>query len=412
MRTAVFLSCFITLTANVSGAGNLLCACPGDCDASCGISTADFNQVVAAVFDPSQHLDCDAADTDGDGRVTAADVLNAHRARLAPPDGCSAEPIATTTPTPSNTERPSPTATSPPTQTATPVGTPVSRWISLPPLARGPRQEVGVAHLDGLVYVIGGFAPLPTDRVEAYDIASNTWIDVAPLPTAGHHIGAAALGGFVYAIGGLRSPGFTPTSEVLRYDPTLDRWDPVAPLPTARGAMAVAVAGDRIHALAGDAGGAVRDHAAYDPAQNRWIELAPYPIAREHIAAAAVDDVVYVAGGRSPLTTAAHRWDAAAGVWLPLPAMPTNRAGHAAAELHGRFVVFGGEGNVQNSRGIFPEVEAYDPSTNSWTRLAIMASPRHGIGAATVGNRIYVPGGADVLAFGAVATHDALEIDF
>jgi N-acetylneuraminic acid mutarotase len=304
----------------------------------------------------------------------------------------------------------------PPTATPSPtvVATPVSRWIPLPPLPLGGRQEVGVAHLDGRIYVIGGFAPGLTSRVEAYDIAADEWVEVAPLPVEGHHIGAAAAGGHVYAVGGLRGFTFAPTSDVFRYDSDEDRWEPVAPMPTAGGALAVAEVDGRIHAVAGIGlgGGAVTDHVAYIPEEDRWIELAPYPIAREHISGAAVDGVLYVVGGRSPLTTAAHRWDHESGQWHELPPMPTRRAGHGAAALSGRFVTFGGEGNPQNSRGIFPEVEVYDPATNRWTQLDNMRAPRHGIGAATVGDRIYVPGGADSQGFGAVATHDALEIDF
>ncbi len=35
-----------------------------------------------------------------------------------------------------------------------------------------------------------------------------------------------------------------------------------------------------------------------------------------------------------------------------------------------------------------------------------MTSPRHGMGAAVVSGSLYVPGGADMQAFAAVATHD------
>ncbi len=415
------------------------CLCPGDCDADCTTSSAEFRQVIEALFSADALAQCTVADTDADGRVTAADIVEVNRARAEPPPQCNRAPTATATATStaSNTPTASPSATisntptlpppptssntptSPPPPTATPspshtvVATPVSRWIPLEPLARGARQEVGVAHLNGRIFVIGGFAPLPTDRVEAYDIATNQWIDIAPLPQAGHHIGAAVAGGQLYAIGGLRNPGFTPTSDVLRYDEQADRWDPVASLPTARGAMAVAVANDRIHAIAGDGvSSAVRDHAMYIPSENRWITLAAYPLALEHIAAAAVNNVVYVVGGRFPLSATAHRWDEGTEEWIALPDMPTNRAGHAVAALAGRLVTFGGEGNRANARGIFPEVESYDPSTNRWTSLAIMRVPRHGFGAIGVGTRIYAPGGADREAFGAVATNDALEIDF
>jgi N-acetylneuraminic acid mutarotase len=261
--------------------------------------------------------------------------------------------------------------------------------------------------------VLGGLLGTPvgeTARVDAYDIADDEWTQVASLPVATHHIGAAAVGGHVYAIGGLRTLLFTPTSDVYRYDAGANRWDAVAPLPTARGAMAVAVANGRIHAIAGDSRGAVGDHAAYIPEENRWIELKPYPLAREHIAAATVDGQIYVVGGRGPLTTAAHRWNEAAGDWVQLPPMNQRRAGHAAAALNGLLVTFGGEGNLSHPDLIFPEVEFYDPGGNRWTQIDDMAAPRHGIGAVTVGNRIYVPGGADQAGFGHVDTHDALEI--
>ncbi len=409
------------LLAAPVGAG--LCSCPGDCDRDCVVSSHDFTVLLSSVFDPQV-----CADADGDGRVGAADVLIVHVALVDPPAGCTSE----TSPTPSKTPTSSPTVpgthtatpsrtatlTTRPTSTASPTvePTPPSRWIPLARLPDGGRQEVGVAYLEGKIYVIGGLSPGATDRVDAYEIAGNRWTEVAPLPQAGHHIGAAALGGHVYAIGGLRGASFTPTTDVFRYDPGDDRWDPVAPLPTARGALAVAVANGRIHAVAGNAGRGlgVRDHAAYIPAEDRWIELAPFPLSREHITAASVGDTVYVIGGRSPLDRNAHRWNDAAGIWEPLPQMKVARAGHAAAGLSGRLVVFGGEGGGSNAnpRGVFPQVEVYDPSTNRWTQLEDMAAPRHGIGAVTAGNRIYVPGGADIINFGPVDTHDALEIDF
>ena len=388
------------------------CSCAGDCDASCSVDSSDLQQAVHAIFDSTQLLDCAAADADLDGRVTAADLLIINHTKLAPPVDCTS--VATATPRssapPTRSEQPTPTVV----PTPTPLTVPRSQWFPLAPLARGGRQEVGVAALDERIYVVGGFTEnlAPTGRVEAYSITEDRWIDIAPLPAAGHHIGAASVGGHLYAIGGLRSPGFTPTDDVFRYDPVNDRWEEVAPLPTARGAMAIAVANGRIHAIAGQAPGAVADHAAYLPNENRWIRLTDYPIAREHIAATSVDNQIVVVGGRSPLSAEAYRWDGDAGRWQPLPPMLTARAGHAAAVLHGRVIVFGGEGNRQDPNGIFAQVEAYDPTTMTWSSLENMTSPRHGIGAVTVGGRIYVPGGADVQAFGAVATHDALEIDF
>jgi hypothetical protein len=40
-----------------------------------------------------------------------------------------------------------------------------------------------------------------------------------------------------------------------------------------------------------------------------------------------------------------------------------------------------------------------------------MPVPRHGIGAATIGGRIHIPGGATVAGFGVSAVHDAFAVD-
>jgi hypothetical protein len=67
------------------------------------------------------------------------------------------------------------------------------------------RQEVGVAALDGLVYVIGG---ITADRrasaaVERFHPSTGRWERVADLPRSLHHVGAASLTGRLYSIGGL-----------------------------------------------------------------------------------------------------------------------------------------------------------------------------------------------------------------
>ena len=59
--------------------------------------------------------------------------------------------------------------------------------------------------------------------------------------------------------------------------------------------------------------------------------------------------------------------------------------------------MFGGELGRPTT---YPENEMYDPATNTWAARAPMPTPRHGITAVTVGDRIHVisggprPGGA------------------
>ena len=53
-------------------------------------------------------------------------------------------------------------------------------------------------------------------------------------------------------------------------------------------------------------------------------------------------------------------------------------------------------------------LEAYDPATDTWEELAPLPTPRHGFGAATIGESVYLPAGAPVT--GGSQQSDVLEI--
>jgi hypothetical protein len=52
--------------------------------------------------------------------------------------------------------------------------------------------------------------------------------------------------------------------------------------------------------------------------------------------------------------------------------------------------VFGGE---LGRPGTYPENEMYDPASNNWSARAPMLTPRHGLAAVAVRDRIYVISG-------------------
>jgi N-acetylneuraminic acid mutarotase len=134
------------------------------------------------------------------------------------------------------------------------------------------------------------------------------------------------------------------------------------------------------------------------------------PTARDHLGAAAINGIFYAVGGRAGgLFDALEAYDPVPGQWTTLTPMPTARGGLAAAALGGRLYSFGGEGNSHDPFGIFPQTEAYDPSTDTWTSLPDLPTPRHGMGAAAAGDRIYVPGGGTIAGFAASAANEALQ---
>jgi N-acetylneuraminic acid mutarotase len=73
--------------------------------------------------------------------------------------------------------------------------------------------------------------------------------------------------------------------------------------------------------------------------------------------------------------------------------MPQAQSGLAATSLNGKLYVFGGEQWVPEQK-VFAQSWVYDPKTDVWSALPSLPTPRHGLGASAVGNRIFVFGGA------------------
>jgi hypothetical protein len=111
--------------------------------------------------------------------------------------------------------------------------------------APGPPRSEGTAVSRGtFVYSIGGRGPVAVlADLDRYDVWTNTWRSLADMPTARAGLGAAIIGPEIYAIGG-RTTG-APCSggelrSVERYDIRSNTWVRLAPLPTARSDAAAA----------------------------------------------------------------------------------------------------------------------------------------------------------------------------
>lgn len=290
-----------------------------------------------------------------------------------------------------------------------------SSWESIAPLGNGPRQETAVVELGGHVYVIGGYTDSGSlvSTVEVYDPSLDSWSEVASVPDRLHHANAAVYDGKIYVLGYL-GQAFAPVGRCFVYDPDADDWTELGSMPGGRerGSSAIATIGDKIYVAGGLSQGAVDDVSSYDPETDSWTELTAAPRPFDHAGYGAIDGKLVVAGGRdtniSAFTDDVDIYDPTADAWTSGAAMPTARGGVAAAVLDGELFVIGGEGHPDNATGVFDDVEAYDLEADSWRVLDRMPDARHGMGAATVGDRIIVPGGADREAFAAVDTSSAL----
>ncbi len=309
-------------------------------------------------------------------------------------------------------------------------------WSAQPSLPQA-RSEVGVAALNGRVYVVGGSVEradtepkYASDLVNSYDPRTRQWASHAPLPRELSHVGVASLNGKLYAFGGFTNVvHIDPQSVSFEYDARHDRWTRLPDMPARLGSVGVAAVDGKLHLIGGRESrrietipglpfelgfGTVRTHFVYDPARRTWSTAPQLPAeARDHAGIAVLGDRIHVIGGRVEdvdQNLARHDvYDARTRRWTEAAPLPTPRSAGAAVVLDGRIVYAGGECRPGSETETFDDVTIYNPRTNRWSTVAPMPlGGRHGIGAGQVDGRAYFVAGAPTCGGGSSA--DTLEL--
>jgi N-acetylneuraminic acid mutarotase len=130
-------------------------------------------------------------------------------------------------------------------------------WELLEPMPTA-REHLAVAAADGLLVTIGGREganedPALLSATEVYDPAGDSWEERAALPVPRAGMGVASDGEGVVVLGGERFSGDQPMSfdAVNRYDVATDRWSELAPMPVDRHGLAAAIVDGTLYALSG-----------------------------------------------------------------------------------------------------------------------------------------------------------------
>jgi N-acetylneuraminic acid mutarotase len=250
--------------------------------------------------------------------------------------------------------------------------------------------------------------------VQKYSISKDNWTTVAPIPIALNHPNAAVVNDKIYVLGGLASAGgiWSASNMSAVYDPVTNKWTTLPPFPAGRavGAAAVGVDGTTIYLAGGllntilsnDTEETTTMVTSFDTVSNIWAKLPNMPAPRDHAGAGLVDRKLYVLGGRAfghwNVVNTVFSFDLRTKIWMTgLAPMPTARGGCASATIGTKIYTAGGEGNVNDPLNIFHDMQAYDTATNKWTILKNMTTALHGTSAASLNDRVYIPGGGTAL---------------
>lgn len=228
------------------------------------------------------------------------------------------------------------------------------------------------AVVNDIIYVFGGWyevKDVKTEypvRVEAYDPATDTWTRKKDMPAPRVHPAVGAVDGKIYVIGGSTGWGWEDERRMDRvdiYDPTTDTWEQGSKMPTRRDAYLGGVVKDRIYVIGGyghPGGHVLTTIEEYDPISHQWQQKNDMLDLRYSFRATVVADDIYIIGGidksRQYLATV-DVYNPQTETWRDIPAMPTSMYPQAAATVNGKIYVFGGIGA---GRQFFANVVAFD----------------------------------------------------
>ena len=274
------------------------------------------------------------------------------------------------------------------------------------------RHETSFVECKGKFYLIGG---RESNKIDCFNPKTNTWTKMNASSPLIHHYQPVLVKNKVYMVGAMtgKFPIEPPMTNIQIYDPIKDIWTEGGEIPEdrQRGSAGTVVYKGKIYLACGitlgHTSGTNNWFDEYDPSKDIWRKLPDAPHIRDHFHAVVLNDKLYCIGGRN---TSYHEednfgaffgavvreidcYDFKTGAWSTLNTkLPRGSAAAGVTVLNGKILYFGGE--TEKNGPIDGTTWAFDPKTESWTKMASMNVGRHGSQAITYNNKVYVASGS------------------
>lgn len=274
-------------------------------------------------------------------------------------------------------------------------------------------QELYPVVHDNKLFVAGGIAAKAgviyfTDRRVVFDPSSDDWANAPDLPESLHHAALASSHNRLFLVGGFHG-SYTSVWQMRSsvYELVDSTWQASVylPAPQAEGVLSTAPDG-AIHLVSGQPPrgeknaerrdhSEVHDHWRWEPGTTQWEKAAPIPTARNSASGGWVGESLLVAGGRTAAgnLSTTEIYDLKDDRWRSAMPMPLAQSGSAATSVDDGIIVFGGEIFVPEP-AVFANVWRYYLHRYKWLALPDLPTPRHGLGAGKIGEKMYLVGGA------------------
>jgi N-acetylneuraminic acid mutarotase len=204
------------------------------------------------------------------------------------------------------------------------------------------------------------------------------------------------------------------------------KWVKLAPFPEPAEEILGVAAGGKLYVFCGLAPGwkPIGMVYEYDPAADKWTKKKPMPLASHHVSFTEYRGKIYVFGGFVPPESGPPAWvpvdnaweyDPATDHWKALAPVPTKRGSPVAVTVGDRMYVIGGATVPAGSKetAVHPQrphvtvgtVEEYDPAANTWRARTPMPTARNHATAGVVNGKVYVIGGRVAAGFISVGSN-------
>lgn len=234
-------------------------------------------------------------------------------------------------------------------------------WQKLAPMPTA-RAEMATALVDNKIYVFGGWLGEGTTNVaEVYDIETDTWNTLPPLPVNITCASAVAIERDIYILGG--TLGETKT-YFFKYNISSATYESLPAFSQSMMYSAMVLSGNVIYALGGQSY-SFKDFAytwhnrvyAFDVAKREWLEKSPMPASLNRSSAVLIDDKIHLMGGlkskfshdNAGIVDTHFIYDLDDDRWETGPRLPYAVCAHQLFPLDNRILLFGGISNFPHS---------------------------------------------------------------
>ncbi len=259
---------------------------------------------------------------------------------------------------------------------------------------------IGAGAYNGDVYFVVYDQVSVSRKTFSYNIASDSWWPAkaspgSTLPKQGNAV--AVVGTQIFFIGGEDAGGSsTVSNKVFAYNMATNTWSQKTNLPISISGATAASNGTNIYVFGGQnaAGNSLANAYRYNVASNTWTALTSMPVAVTNASVEYLGNLFYITGGfptGSGAISTVRTYNPTTNTYGTVASMPIPRASHVSAVINGKLYLIGGQ--TTSTEIFYKNVMEYTTSTNSWAIKSQQPDTTIRPASAVVGSSVYVVGG-------------------